>query len=42
MVDKHALDEQSAPYNTVSGAENSGLSLRNRRFWRYLAIESIS
>ncbi|MFT4636668.1 MAG: hypothetical protein ACI9OI_002471 [Chitinophagales bacterium] len=42
MVGKHALDEQSARYNTVSGAENSGLSLRNRCFLEDLLIESIS
>ena len=31
--DKHALRKQSARYNIVSGAENSGLSLDNRLLW---------
>jgi putative transposase len=33
MVDKHALREQSARYNIVSGAENIGLRLDNRLLW---------
>jgi uncharacterized protein with FMN-binding domain len=42
MVDKHTLGGQSARYNTISGAENSGLSLGNRRFWEYFLMESMS
>ena len=33
MVDKHALGEQSARYNIVSSAKNTGLRLDNRLFW---------
>jgi len=33
MVDKHALREQSARYNIVSSAENSGLRLDYRLLW---------
>lgn len=36
MGDKHALREQSAGYNIVSGAENIGLSLDNRLLWNDL------
>ena len=33
MVDKHAPGEQSARYNIVSGAENTGLKLNNSHLW---------
>ncbi len=32
MADKHALREQSAPYNTVLATENSDLTLDDRLF----------
>lgn len=40
--DKHALREQSARYNIVSGAKNSGLSLDNRLFRCVLQVASTS
>jgi putative transposase len=36
LVAKHALREQSASYNIVFSAENTGLRLNNRHFWDYL------
>lgn len=42
MVGKHALREQSARYNIVSGAKNANLRRNNRLLWSYLLIESIS
>jgi putative transposase len=33
LVAKHALREQSASYNIVFSAENTGLRLNNRHFW---------
>ena len=36
MGDKHALREQSAGCNIVSGVENIGLSLDNRLIWNDL------
>jgi putative transposase len=33
MTDRHALREQSASYNIVSGAENTDLRLDNRLLW---------
>ncbi len=42
IADKHALREQSAPYNTVLGTENSDLTLDNRLFWDDLYLESMS
>jgi hypothetical protein len=33
MVDRHAPGEQAARYDSVSGAENTGLRLNNKRFF---------
>jgi hypothetical protein len=41
MLDKHVLGEQSARYNNVSGARNSGLRLDDEHFPSYLSVESI-
>jgi hypothetical protein len=42
MVERHALGEQTARYNTVFGAKNRGLSSENRFLWDGFSLKPIS
>jgi putative transposase len=41
MLERHALGEQTARYNTIFGAKNRGLSSDNRFLWDGLSLKPI-